>query len=47
MRTGKFPPRLPDKETDRAKIILLDLRTAEEYRDWHIKEAISFPARQI
>ena len=47
MRTGKFPPQLPRKETDRPKVILLDLRSAEVYRDWHIKQALCFPAAKI
>jgi centrosomal protein CEP41 len=29
------------------KFILLDLRDSEDYKAWHIKEAINFPAPNI
>lgn len=33
--------------TAETKFILLDLRDEDEYKQWHIKEAISFPAPNI
>mgnify|MGYP000317489535 FL=1 len=33
--------------TAETKFILLDLREEIEYKAWHIKEAISFPAPNI
>ena len=33
--------------TSETKFILLDLREEEEYKEWHIKEAINFPAPNI
>mmetsp|Transcript_20830 Transcript_20830/g.15311 ORF Transcript_20830/g.15311 Transcript_20830/m.15311 type:complete len:131 (+) Transcript_20830:426-818(+) len=33
--------------TENTKFILLDLRDDDEYKKWHIREAISFPAPNI
>ena len=33
--------------TAETKFILLDLRDEDEYKKWHIKEAINFPAPNI
>lgn len=33
--------------TSDTKFILLDLRDEDEYKQWHIKEAINFPAPNI
>ena len=33
--------------TQDTKFILLDLRDEDEYKEWHIKEAINFPAPNI
>lgn len=33
--------------TQDTKFILLDLRDEEDYKKWHIKEAINFPAPNI
>jgi centrosomal protein CEP41 len=33
--------------TSDTKFILLDLREEDEYKEWHIKEAINFPAPNI
>ena len=33
--------------TQDTKFILLDLRDEEEYKQWHIKESINFPAPNI
>ena len=47
MRQGLYPPKQPPKESQAAKIVLLDLRSKEEYDMCHIKNAISFPATNI
>jgi centrosomal protein CEP41 len=33
--------------TAETKFVLLDLREEEEYKQWHIKESINFPAPNI
>ena len=38
---------MPVTETDGPKIVLLDLRSEQEYKKWHIKNAINFPAINI
>ena len=38
---------MPVNENEGPKILLLDLRTEQEYKQWHIKNAINFPAINI
>jgi len=47
LRWGQFPTRRPAAESNEAKIILLDLRSAEDYKLGHISNALSFPAENI
>jgi rhodanese-related sulfurtransferase len=47
MRSGKYPMRMPPQESEAPKIILLDMRTVQEYAKWHVKNAVSFPATNI
>lgn len=47
MRQGKYLEQLPPSENDGPKILLLDLREPQEYRKWHITNAVNFPAISI
>jgi len=47
LRTGKFPSKKPEPETVNPKILLIDLRSEEEFRKSHVRNAISFPAENI
>lgn len=47
MRQGRFLDPLPPSESECPKILLLDLREQSEYRKWHIRYAINFPAVNI
>jgi rhodanese-related sulfurtransferase len=38
---------MPVNENEGPKILLLDLRTEQDYKNWHIKNAINFPAINI
>jgi rhodanese-related sulfurtransferase len=47
MRHGKYLSQMPPNENEGPKILLLDLREPEEYKKWHIMNAVNFPAAQI
>jgi len=47
MREGRYLPPMPPAENEGPKIVLLDLRTPEEYKKWHIRNAVNFPAQCI
>lgn len=47
MREGKYLEPLPPAENEGPKIVLLDLRTPDEYQKWHIRNALNFPAAYI
>jgi centrosomal protein CEP41 len=38
---------MPVNENEGPKILLLDLRSEQDYKSWHIKNAINFPAINI
>lgn len=47
LRSGPYPAKKPPLDTKSNKIILLDMRTKEEFARSHIKNAISFPACNV
>lgn len=47
LRNGRYPTKRPPAETSDPKILLLDLRSAEEFAVSHIKNSLSFPAVNI
>lgn len=47
LRTGPYPAKRPPLDTTSNKIVLLDMRSREEYVHSHIKNALSFPAANV
>jgi rhodanese-related sulfurtransferase len=47
LRCGEFPAKKPEVDHGSNKIILLDMRTKEEYLHSHIKNSLSFPSPNV
>ena len=47
LRKGRYPTKRPPAETTDPKIVLIDLRSSEQYSCAHIRKSISFPAENI
>ena len=47
LREGPYPARKPNPDTVMSKIILLDMRSKEEYYKGHIKNALCFPGSHV
>jgi rhodanese-related sulfurtransferase len=47
LRDGPYPARKPHPDTLANKIILLDMRSREEYYQGHIKNALCFPGSNV
>ena len=47
LRTGKFPSKKPPIQTEQTKIMLIDLRSIQDYQESHIQKALSMPATSI
>ena len=47
LRNGLYPTKPPPAETNDPKILLIDLRSIQEYLSGHIKNSVSMPAANI